>query len=81
MCPTDRGNDPTVDSNELERVGRDGNGPAVDSNKLERVDRDGNGPLHDDQSTLVQNPRRTWKRGDGVIKDGLVLCKSEMLTI
>jgi hypothetical protein len=29
MCPTDRGNDPTVDSNELERVGRDGNGPLL----------------------------------------------------
>jgi hypothetical protein len=55
MCPTDPGNDPTVDSDETERVNRDGHGP-----------------LHDDQWTLVQNPRRAWKKGDGVIKDGLV---------
>jgi hypothetical protein len=56
MCPTDRGNDPTVERDETER---------------ERSNRDGNGPLHDDQWTLVQNPRRAWKKGDGVIKDGL----------
>jgi hypothetical protein len=31
--------------------------------------RDGNQPLNDDHWTLVQNPRRAWKKGDGVIKD------------
>jgi hypothetical protein len=55
MCPTDRGNDLTVDSD----------GP-------ESSHRDGNGPLHDDQWTLVQNPRRAWKKRDGVITDGSV---------
>jgi hypothetical protein len=65
IFPTDRGNDPTVDSDETERVnrerGRDGNGQL----------HDGNGPLHGDQWTLVQNPRRA-RKGDRVIKDGLV---------
>jgi hypothetical protein len=37
MCPTDRGNDPTVDSNETEIIDR------------EPFYRDGNGPLHDNQ--------------------------------
>jgi hypothetical protein len=65
MCPTDRGNDPTVDSNELERVDRDGNGPTVDSNELERVDRDGNGPLYDDQwkSIVMGTDRCTMTSG------------------
>jgi hypothetical protein len=57
MCPTDRGNDPTV--------GNAGNGP--ESSNCDR-----NGPLHDDHWMLVQNPRRAWKKGDGVIKDRLV---------
>jgi hypothetical protein len=50
MCPTDRGNDPAVERDEMER--------AVDR---ESSNRDGNGPLHDHQWTLVQNPRRAWK--------------------
>jgi hypothetical protein len=49
MCPTDRGNDTTVERDETERVDR------------ECSNRDGNGPLHDHQLTLVQNPRRAWK--------------------
>jgi hypothetical protein len=49
MCPTDRGNDQTVERDESERVDR------------ESSNRDGNGPLHDHQWTLVQNPRRAWK--------------------
>ncbi len=53
MCPTDRGNDPTVESDETERVDRE--------RGTESSNRDGNGPLHDDQWTLVQNPRRAWK--------------------
>jgi hypothetical protein len=65
MCPTDRENDPTVvESDKTERVNR-GRG-------TESSNRDGNGPLHDDQWTLIQNPRRAWKKGDGVIKNGLV---------
>jgi hypothetical protein len=73
MCPTDRGNDPTVDSDETERVDRE--------RGTESSNRDGNGPLHYNQWTLVQNPRRAWKKGNGLIKDGLVWCKSEKLTI
>jgi hypothetical protein len=59
MCPTDRGNDPTVDNGETERVDRERG-------------RDGNVQLHGDQWTLVQNPRRAWKKRNRVIKDGLV---------
>jgi hypothetical protein len=74
LCPTDRGNDPTVaESDETERVNRE--------RGTKSSNRDGNGPLHDDKWTLVQNPRGAWKKGDGVIKDGLVLYKSGMLTI
>jgi hypothetical protein len=40
--------------------------------ETESSNRDGNEPLHDDQWTLVQNTRRTWRKGNGVIKDGLV---------
>jgi hypothetical protein len=65
MCTTGRGNDPTVDNDETERVdrerGRDGNGQL----------HDGDGQLHGDQWTLVQNPRRAWKKGNRVIKDSL----------
>jgi hypothetical protein len=67
MCPTDRGNDPTVDNDETERVdrerGRDRTGP-------DRTGplHDGNGAFHSDQWTLVQNPRRAWKKGNRVIK-------------
>jgi hypothetical protein len=47
MCPTDRGNDPTVDNDETERVdrerGRDGNGQLHDGNGDLH---NGNGPLH-----------------------------------
>jgi hypothetical protein len=47
LCPTDRGNDPTVDNDKTERVdrerGRDWSGQL----------HDGNGPLHGDQWTLV----------------------------
>jgi hypothetical protein len=40
MCPTDRGNDPTVvESDETERVDRE--------RGTESSNRDGNGPLHD----------------------------------
>jgi hypothetical protein len=60
ICPTDRGSDPTVD-----------NGNGLDRG-AESSNRDGNGPLHDDQWTLVQNTRRAWRKGNGVIKDGLV---------
>jgi hypothetical protein len=59
MCPTDRGNDPTVDNR--------GNG--LDRG-TESSNRDGDGALHDDQWMLVQNPRRAWRKGNGVIKDG-----------
>jgi hypothetical protein len=77
-CPTDRGNDPTVDSDETERVdcehGRDGNGQLDDGNGPLHDGNghlhDGNGPLHGDQWMLVQ-------KGNRVIKDGLVQCKSE----
>jgi hypothetical protein len=68
MCPTDRGNDPTVDSYETEKVDRERG-------------RDGNGQLHGNQWTLVQNPRRAWKKGNRVINDRLVYCKSVKLTI
>jgi hypothetical protein len=61
MCPTDRGNDPTVD-NDVNGRGRG----------TESSNRDGNGALHDDQRTLVQNTRRARRKGNGVIKDGLV---------
>jgi hypothetical protein len=53
-----------IESDETERVDRE--------RGTESSNRDGNGPLHDDQWTLVQNPRRAWKKGDGAIKDGLV---------
>jgi hypothetical protein len=52
MCPTDRGNDTTVERDE---TGREGVEDRESSN------RNGNGPLHDHQWTLVQNPRRAWK--------------------
>jgi hypothetical protein len=64
MYPTDSGNDPTVDNDETERVDR--------QRGTEGSYRDGNGLLHDDQWTLIQNPRRAWKKGNGVIKDGVV---------
>jgi hypothetical protein len=47
----------------------------VESDETERVDREcgtessnrnGNG-LHDDLWTLVQNPRRAWKKRDGMM--------------
>ncbi len=57
MCTTDRGNDPTVDNDETESVDRES-------------ERERNGQLHGDQWTLVQNPRRAWKRGNRVMKDG-----------
>ncbi len=44
------GNDPTVESDKTERVNRESG--TVSSN------RDGSGPLHDNQWTLIQNPRR-----------------------
>jgi hypothetical protein len=59
MCPTNRGNDPTVDNDETERVDRERG-------------RDEIGQLHGDQWKLLQNPRRAWKKGNRVIKDGLV---------
>jgi hypothetical protein len=59
MCPTDRGNNPTVESDEKERVIRE--------RGSESSNRKGNGPLHDDQWTLVQNTRRASNQGDGVI--------------
>jgi hypothetical protein len=62
MCATDRGNDPTVESDETEKVDRE--------RGTVRSNREGNGPSHDDQWTLVQNPRRAWKKRDGVIMDG-----------
>jgi hypothetical protein len=50
MCPTDHGNDQTVERDETERVDR------------ESSNRDGNGSLHERHHwTLVQNPRRAWK--------------------
>jgi hypothetical protein len=59
---TDRGDDPTVDN---DRNGLD--------RGTESSNRDGNGALHDDQWTLVQSTtRRAWRKGNGVIKDGLV---------
>jgi hypothetical protein len=61
ICPTDRGNDPTLDN--------DGNG--LDRG-TESSNRDGNGSLHGDQCTLIQNTRREWRKGNGVIKDELV---------
>jgi hypothetical protein len=64
MFPTDRGNDPTIDSDKTERVDRE--------RGTESSNRDGSGPLHGDQWTLVQNPHRAWKKGNEVIKDGLV---------
>jgi hypothetical protein len=57
MCPTDRGKDSTVERDETGRVDRGSS------------NRDGNQPLNDDQWTLVQNSRRAWKKGDGVIED------------
>ncbi len=73
MWPTDRGNDPTVESDETERVnrerGRDGNGQFYDGNGQLY---DGNGPLHGDQWTLAHNPRRAWKKGNRVIEERLV---------
>jgi hypothetical protein len=66
MWPTDRGNDPTVESDETERFNRerrrDGNGQL----------HDGNGPLHGNQWTLVHNPLRVWKKGKRVIENGSV---------
>jgi hypothetical protein len=56
-CPTDRGNDPTV-----ERVNRE--------RGTESANRTGNGPLHDGQWTLVHNTRRVSRKRDGVIEDG-----------
>jgi hypothetical protein len=53
LCPTDRGNDPTVLA-------------------VNRTESSRRGPLHDDQWTLVQNPRRVWKEGRQMIKDGLI---------
>jgi hypothetical protein len=73
MCPNDRENDPMVKSDETGRVNRE--------RGTESTNRDGNGPLHDDQWTLVQNPRRASKKGDGMIKDNLVQCKSGKLII
>jgi hypothetical protein len=65
MRPTDRGNDPTViDNDETERGDRE--------RGTESSTRDGNGPLHDYQWTLVRNPRRAWKKGNRVIRYGLV---------
>jgi hypothetical protein len=61
MCPTDCGNDSTVDNDETERVDRE--------RGTENSNHDGSGPLNNDQWTLVQNPRRAWKEGNGVIKD------------
>jgi hypothetical protein len=63
ICPTDRGNDLTVESDETERVNRE--------RGTEISNRDGNGPLHDDQWTLVQNPCKAKKR-DGMIQDEIV---------
>jgi hypothetical protein len=63
MCPTDRGNDPTVVNNdETERVNRD--------RGTESSNRDRNGPLKN-QWTLVQNhaERGSQRTGD---QDGLV---------
>ena len=45
MCPTDRGNVPTVESDETEIVDRE--------RGTESSNRDENGPLHHDQWTLV----------------------------
>jgi hypothetical protein len=57
MCPTDRGNDPTVvESDETEGVDRE--------RGTESSNRNGNGPWHDGQWTLVRNPRRAWKKGE-----------------
>jgi hypothetical protein len=53
-CPTHRGSDPTVESDETESVDRERG--AESSNRNE------NRPLHDNQWTLVQNPRRAWKK-------------------
>jgi hypothetical protein len=50
MCLTHRGNDAAVESDETESVDRDRGG--------ESSNRDGNGPLHNNQWTLVQNPRK-----------------------
>jgi hypothetical protein len=61
MCPSDRGNDPTVDNDdETERVDRE--------RGIESSNRDGNRPLHNDTQSVEEEKRSN----QGWIEGGLV---------